>query len=71
MGQEIEIKLDGKVVITANCRQIAAAFTAWERCWREDPKGFEANCERLLRGDTPADYGEACMPYFVELLSRT
>lgn len=57
------------VVISASVKQIAATFTEWDRRWRADPRGFQSDCERLLKGLSPSDYGEACLPYFLEILS--
>jgi hypothetical protein len=46
---------------------MAEAFTEWERQYREEPERFMAESERLLT-HTPETYGEACAPYFRELL---
>lgn len=53
--------------ITTTTKQMAAAFTEWERRYREEPEQFMAEARRLLK-TTPADYGEACAPYFAHLL---
>ena len=47
--------------------EIAAAFTEWDRRYREDPRAFENEAARLLRG-TPESYGESCAPYFISIL---
>ena len=47
---------------------LAAAFTEWDRRYREEPERFELEAERLLRG-TPETYGEACAPHLIALLN--
>jgi hypothetical protein len=56
---------------TINCTaaDVAAAFTEWERRYREEPDRFMEESERLLR-HTPETYGEACAPYFLQLLEE-
>lgn len=56
--------------ITTTPQQIAAAFTEWERRYREDPAGFMSDVERL-QTMTPTTYGEACAPYFCSLLAAS
>ena len=46
---------------------VAAAFTEWDRRYREDPEKFWSEATRLLK-NTPESYGEACAPYFLKLL---
>ena len=53
--------------ITASEAQLAAAFTEWDRRFREEPERFESEAVRLLK-KTPEDYGEACAPYLIALL---
>jgi hypothetical protein len=48
--------------------QLAAAFTEWERRYREEPERFQSEGEKLLR-DTPETYGQACAPYLIALLN--
>ena len=55
--------------MTARLIEIQAAFTEWDRRYREEPERFESEVKRLLKG-TPATYGEACAPYFVKLLEE-
>jgi hypothetical protein len=50
-------------------RAFQAAFTEWDRRYREDPTSFMSEVERLLRG-TSATYGEACSVYFAKLLDE-
>lgn len=45
----------------------AAAFTEWDRRFREEPERFMSEAQSLLR-HTPESYGEACSPYFVKIL---
>lgn len=46
---------------------VARAFTEWDRRWREEPERFMSEAEHLLKED-PETYGEACAPYFLQLL---
>jgi len=55
--------------IFATPAEIAAAFTEWDRRYREDPEVFQAEAARLLKG-TPETYGEACAPYFIKILAN-
>lgn len=50
----------------ATTTELAAAFTEWERRWREDPAKFWSDTKKLA--DSPESYGEACVPYFVSIL---
>ncbi len=54
--------------MTVTEETLAAAFTEWDRRYREEPERFECEAERLLRG-TPETYGEACAPYLIALLN--
>lgn len=56
-------------IISCTPEDLAAAFTEWERRYREEPERFMAEAERLLRR-TPESYGEACAPYFRQLLEE-
>jgi hypothetical protein len=53
--------------VTATEAELAAAFTEWDRRYREEPERFENEARRLLHG-TPETYGEACAPYLIGLL---
>lgn len=53
--------------ITASEKQICAAFTEWDRRFRENPEQFMSQAESLLKG-TPASYGDAATPYFLSIL---
>jgi len=53
----------------ATPEQIAAAFTEWDRRYREHPEEFENEAVRLLKG-TPETYGEAAAPYFLSILDE-
>jgi len=48
-------------------RQIRAAFTKWEKRYRDHPEEFETEVHRLLHS-TPKTYGTAAGTYFVFLL---
>lgn len=49
--------------------ELAAAFTEWDRRYREEPERFQSEAEHLLR-DTPETYGEACAPYLLAILEE-
>lgn len=54
--------------INATVDELAAAFTEWDRRYREEPERFMSEAEHLLK-ETPETYGEGCAPYFVEILN--
>ena len=60
---------DDKVKHTFTERDLAQAFTEWDRRYREEPERFQNEVERLLRG-TPETYGEACAPYLLSILQE-
>lgn len=45
---------------------LAAVFTEWERRYREEPARFQSEATKLLK-ETPASYGQACAPYFIQI----
>jgi hypothetical protein len=49
--------------------ELAAAFTEWDRRFRDEPERFESEAVRLLKG-TPRTYGEACAPYLIKLVEE-
>lgn len=53
---------------TLGTAEIVAAFTEWDRRYREEPERFDTDMARLMRGQTVEEYGERVAPYFVELL---
>lgn len=57
------------VQVTATVSELAAAFTEWERRYREEPERFQSEAAKLLR-ETPQSYGEACAPYLVKILAE-
>jgi hypothetical protein len=59
---------DTIVKMVATKEQIAAAFTEWDRRYREEPERFMNEARRLLT-TTPKDYGDACAPYFIAILN--
>lgn len=59
--------LSGEWIVTRES-DLAAAFTEWDRRFREEPERFLAESTRVLTSD-PDSYGEACAPYLVALLS--
>lgn len=48
---------------------LAAAFTEWERRYREEPERFMSEASKLLR-ETPETYGEAAAPYLLMILAE-
>ena len=52
--------------IHASEAELAAAFTEWERRYREEPERFASESEKLA--GSPESYGEACAPYLIALL---
>jgi hypothetical protein len=46
---------------------LAAAFTEWDRRWREEPDRFASEAEHLATD--PETYGEACAPYLIAILT--
>lgn len=48
---------------------VAAAFTEWERRFREEPERFWSEAHKLLK-ETPETYGQACAPYFMTIVSE-
>lgn len=49
--------------------ELAAAFTEWDRRYREEPERFQSEAEHLLR-ETPRTYGEACAPYLMAIVGQ-
>ena len=58
-----------KTAIATDLSSLAAAFTEWDRRFREDPERFQSESTRLLKSD-PETYGDACAPYLVEILEE-
>lgn len=55
--------------ITCSIPDLAAAFTEWERRYREDPDLFFSEAHKILK-ETPRSYGEACAPYLAAILKE-
>lgn len=55
--------------VTATQTELAAAFTEWERRYREEPDRFMSEASKLLK-ETPETYGEACAPYLIQILGE-
>lgn len=49
--------------------ELAAAFTEWDRRYREEPERFMNEAHRLLK-ETPESYGAACAPYLMEIIQE-
>lgn len=56
--------------ITLTEAELAAAFTEWDRRYREEPDRYWSEAHRLLR-ETPATYGAACTRYLLLILAET
>ena len=54
---------------TYTAEDFVAAFTEWDRRYREEPERFESEAARVLKG-TPESYGQACAPYFCSILDE-
>jgi hypothetical protein len=50
-------------------KQLAAAFTEWDRRYRDEPERFMSEAQHLLK-ETPETYGEACAPYLLMILGE-
>jgi hypothetical protein len=55
--------------IQATEKQLAAAFTEWERRYRENPDKFWSEGHKLLK-ETSTSYGDECAPYFISILNE-
>ena len=49
--------------------EVQAAFTEWDRRYREEPERFQSEAQHLLK-ETPDSYGAACAPYFAKILAE-
>ena len=49
-------------------QELCAAFTEWERRYREEPERFMSEATKLLK-ETPQTYGELCAPYLLDILA--
>jgi hypothetical protein len=56
-------------VVETSVVELSAAFTEWERRFREEPERFLSEATKLLR-ETPETYGDACAPYLVWILGQ-
>jgi hypothetical protein len=52
----------------ATTKQIRAAFTEWERLYRENPDKFTSEQEH--RSMSAKTYGDLCTPYFLSILAK-
>ena len=55
------------VNVTMSLREMAVAFTEWERRYREDPDRFTSETKKLLT-KTPETCGDSCASYFMKLI---
>jgi len=56
-----------ETTLTVTVGQIQAAFTEWDRRYREDPESFVSEAYHLLF-TTEEDYGADATPYFLSVL---
>jgi len=49
--------------------RLAAAFTEWDRRFRENPEQFQSEAMHLLK-ETPKTYGDVCAPYLLKILDE-
>ncbi len=54
-------------VITCTMPELAAAFTEWERRYREEPSRCMSEAQKLLH-TTPQEYGERCAPHLASII---
>ena len=55
-------------MIRGTVDQVIAAFTEWERRYREEPERFKAEARKLA--ETPETYGDSAGPYFAAILEE-
>jgi len=55
--------------VRAALEELAAAFTEWDRRYREEPDRFWSEGRHLLK-ETPKTYGDAAAPYLVKILKE-
>ncbi len=60
---------DNHSTITATQREIATAFTEWDRRYREEPERFMSEAQHLLK-TTPETYGDMAAPYLIQILNE-
>ncbi len=53
-------------MVSATMPELKAAFTEWERRYREDPERFFSEQAKLA--DSCESYGGTCGPYFAKIL---
>lgn len=55
--------------ITATQTELAAAFTEWDRRYREEPERFMSEACHLLQ-ETAETYGDEAAPYLIKILDE-
>ena len=63
------LEAGGAAPIVVTPADLAAAFTEWDRRYREEPERFMSEVRRLLE-QTPETYGEIAAPYLVSILKE-
>ncbi|KJR97200.1 MAG: hypothetical protein VR65_24945 [Desulfobulbaceae bacterium BRH_c16a] len=63
----VDERLHGRVAVSLS--EIKRAFTEWDRRYREEPERFMSEAQHLLK-ETPETYGDACAPYFMQLVNE-
>ena len=61
--------MDGDILVST--QNMVTAFARWEKLFRDDPRAFKSEVERILSGESPEQYGKACADYFRGLLIQT
>lgn len=57
------------IEVRLTAAELAAAFTEWDRRYREEPDRFQSEAWHLLR-ETPETYGQAAAPYLLHILEE-
>lgn len=61
--------MEGDILISTG--NMMRGFALWDEQFRKNPAGFTAVVERILKGESPAEYGKSCADYFRSLLIET
>jgi hypothetical protein len=54
--------------VSTDLKSLVAAFTEWDRRYREEPERFVSEAVHLLKGNAET-YGEEAAPYLVAILN--
>jgi hypothetical protein len=67
--EKVDLPPAAAPLIHVSERELAAAFTEWDRRYREEPERFMSEAQHLLK-ETPQTYGDACAPYLIKILGE-